>query len=173
MGSLGPRSVNLIFGYFWLLSNLEALFLVLRTCRDPITDGIPLDNNQYGDDPEDTPQTPQGCLNGRSVNYCPTRARNGVCDPECNTQRCGFDGGDCRPPPPVTTTRRPPPPTTPAPVPSCNRRYPADYCPGRAGNGRCDPECNTPACGNDGGDCQPPKPPTNGYLPPAQPGYSG
>ena len=95
---------------------------MLRTCRDPITDGIPPDNNQYGDDPEDTPQTPQGCLNGRSVNYCPTRARNGVCDPECNTQRCGFDGGDCRPPPPVTTTRRPPPPTTPAPVPSCNRR---------------------------------------------------
>ena len=47
------------------------------------------------------------------------------------------------------------------------------YSPGRAGNGRCDPECNTRACGNDGGDCEQPEPPTNGYLPPAQPGYSG
>ena len=112
--------------------------------RDPITDIDNNDGNQGISTPSDDPQAPQGCIAGRSVNYCPSRARNGVCDPECNNQRCGFDGGDCRPPPPppVTTTRRPrptrPPPTT-TQRPSCNRRYPADYCPQRAGNGRCDP----------------------------------
>ena len=153
---------------FWMFFSLK--FLIFR---DPITDFDNGDGNQYGNTPSDDPGTPQGCLAGRSVNYCPTRARNGVCDPECNTQRCGFDGGDCQPPPP--TTRRPPPTTRPPPTqrPSCTPRYPADYCPSKAGNGRCDPECNTRACGNDGGDCEPPEPPTNGYLPPAQPGYSG
>jgi len=36
---------------------------------------------------------------------------------------------------------------------SCTARFPADYCPTRRGDGICNPECNTPLCGNDGGDC--------------------
>merc|ERR1712018_624560 len=102
-----------------------------------------------------------------------------------------------RPPPPAPRPK--PPPVTPRPgtnipinpgnqggnknglrptgptkqeLPSCVRGYPATHCPQRAGNGRCDPECNTDACGFDGGDCtaEPPVdsylPPPNSYLPP-------
>ncbi len=30
----------------------------------------------------------------------------------------------------------------------------ANYCPSQAANGVCNPECNNPACGYDGGDCR-------------------
>ena len=43
--------------------------------------------------------------------------------------------------------------TTPAPRQGCLRGRPFDYCPSRAGDGRCDRECNTRGCGYDGGDC--------------------
>ena len=47
-----------------------------------------------------------------------------------------------------------------APVPtSCAPGYDANHCPSVHKNGVCDPECNTPACGLDGGDCRAPPPP--------------
>lgn len=121
--------------------------------------GIP-DGNQGGSRPgyETAPPVDSGCLANRAANYCPTRSANGVCDQECNTLACGYDGGDCRGP---TTT----------PAPSCAPGYPATHCPSLARNGVCNPECNTNACGLDGGDCAV-EPPTNGYLPPGG-GYSG
>jgi len=116
--------------------------------------------------PPPPPPRPQGCGRGRAAqpNFCSTRAGNGRCDRECNTNACGFDGGDCRPAPP-------PPPPRPQ---GCGRGRAANpnHCPARAGDGQCNPECNTSACGFDGGDCQrQPRPqPEGGYLPPPRNG---
>jgi len=120
--------------------------------------------------PSNNAPVPQSCVRGYDANHCPSMSRNGVCNPECNTPACGSDGGDCSRAPP-------PPPPPPTPEPSCARGYPASHCPTRARNGICDPECNTNACGKDGGDCvaqAPPNdylPPPSGYLPP--PGQGG
>ena len=89
---------------------------------------------------------------------------------------------------PQTTTPRPPPvirdeptpkpegyPSNNAPVPqSCVRGYDADHCPSMSRNGVCNPECNTPACGSDGGDCSrapPPPPPAPTPEPSCARGY--
>lgn len=139
--------------------------------NSPPTPGInipPINGNQ-GEQPQ-TPVTPPppkeiSCTARYPADYCPQRSGNGICNPECNNDPCGFDGGDCYEPPP------PPPPP-----PSCVQGYPATHCPQRSANGICDPECNTNACGLDGGDCEqaaPPNaylPPPNSYLPP--PGQS-
>lgn len=29
------------------------------------------------------------------VNMCEQKARNNICDEECNSYACNFDGGDC------------------------------------------------------------------------------
>ena len=52
------------------------------------------------------------------------------------------------PPPP----RAPPPPSPSPPVPVCNNIF----CRIGHGDGRCQPMCNTAACGYDGGDCKTP-----------------
>ncbi len=113
--------------------------------------------------PPPPPPTRTGCLRGRPFDYCPSRAGDGVCHRECNTRACNFDGGDCRPTPPPTRPPTPPPS-------GCAPGYSFGHCVARAGNGRCDIECNTRACEYDGGDCAKPPPPTSEYLPPQQ-GY--
>ena len=66
-------------------------------------------------------------------------------------------------------------PSNNAPVPqSCVRGYDANHCPAMSRNGVCNPECNTPACGSDGGDCSrapPPPPPTPTPEPSCARGY--
>ena len=51
---------------------------------------------------------------------------NNVCDPTCNTEACGWDGGDC-----------------------CE----SSQCKILGGNGACDNACNNKYCGFDSGDC--------------------
>jgi len=123
----------------------------------PPTPGIniPPPNGNQGQQPVTQPPPKEiSCTARYPADYCPQRSGNGICNPECNNDPCGFDGGDCDEPPP------PPPPP-----PSCAQGYPATHCPQRAANGICDPECNTNACGLDGGDCEQAAPP-NAYLPP-------
>jgi len=134
-----------------------------RPTRPPPTrrpsGNIPNNNNNQG---RQTPRPfqpppPVGCNPAYDANYCPARAGDRVCNPECNTPACNYDGGDCRPTEP----------------PSCVRGYPASHCPSRAANGVCDPECDTNACGNDGGDCVPAAPPNSYLPPPGQASYQG
>lgn len=54
---------------------------------------------------------------------------NGVCNPECNTYECQFDGFDCKQ--------------------MCDIECPHVWL----GDGKCDKECDVPACFNDKGDC--------------------
>ncbi|KAJ8390366.1 hypothetical protein AAFF_G00107600 [Aldrovandia affinis] len=72
---------------------------------------------------------------------CALQAGDGVCDPQCKRQECGWDGGDC----------------------SLGRLHPWDNCTADArcwelfGNGICDPQCDSADCLFDGFDCQSPK----------------
>jgi hypothetical protein len=106
------------------------------TTRRPGSGDNSGNSNQGGRLPDFQEEEPKGCLAGRPVDYCQSKAGNGRCDLECNIPGCNYDGGDCEPK-------------------GCLAGRPVDYCPRKAGNGRCDPECNIPGCGNDGGDCEP------------------
>lgn len=86
------------------------------------------------------------------------------------TKESGLPGPPPRPPPPPRDPIRDPTPPDNnggkqgypqvAPVPtSCAPGYDANHCPSVHKNGVCNPECNTPACGLDGGDCRAPPPP--------------
>ncbi|PFH34846.1 notch (dsl) domain-containing protein [Besnoitia besnoiti] len=55
---------------------------------------------------------------------------NGVCNPECNTYECQFDGFDCRQ--------------------MCSLECPHVWL----GDGKCDKECDIPECYHDKGDCE-------------------
>uniref|UniRef100_A0A1I7U5R3 Neurogenic locus Notch protein n=1 Tax=Caenorhabditis tropicalis TaxID=1561998 RepID=A0A1I7U5R3_9PELO len=66
---------------------------------------------------------------------CSSLASNSICNPECNSKECGFDGGDC----------------SDSPFAKC--LYPS-RCAEIFGNGVCDQECNNEGCLFDGLDCQ-------------------
>jgi hypothetical protein len=105
----------------------------------------------------------------------PRRVQKPVIKKWCYTPspESGLPGPVPRPPPPPRPTRPPiRDPEVPdsnsekqgypqvAPVPtSCAPGYDANHCPAVHKNGVCNPECNTPACGLDGGDCRAPPPP--------------
>lgn len=67
--------------------------------------------------------------------YCWEVFENGVCDEQCNTQECLYDGFDCR-----------------KKVKNCNPIYDA-YCSNHYANGLCDKGCDTAECDWDGLDC--------------------
>lgn len=71
-------------------------------------------------------------------NGCENKARNGICDDECNYFSCGYDGGDCTGN--VTLYKY------------CENAF---FCSSNANNGACDEICNTQYCLFDGGDCHP------------------
>uniref|UniRef100_A0A0K0G355 Neurogenic locus notch homolog protein 1 (inferred by orthology to a zebrafish protein) n=1 Tax=Strongyloides venezuelensis TaxID=75913 RepID=A0A0K0G355_STRVS len=71
-------------------------------------------------------------------NGCENKARNGICDEECNYFSCGYDGGDCTGN--VTLYKY------------CENAF---FCSSNANNGGCDEMCNTQYCLFDGGDCHP------------------
>ncbi|CAB4069338.1 NOTCH1 [Lepeophtheirus salmonis] len=117
-------------------------------------------------------------------NGCQTKAGNNICEKECNTYACDFDGGDCRLGINLWMNCN-------ATVgkeqkrcwevfqndycneecnnrdclfdgrdcdgdrTSCNSNYDV-YCTDHYANGRCDESCNNEACGWDGLDCEPP-----------------
>lgn len=69
---------------------------------------------------------------GCSVSDCPASFGNAMCNEECSSAACLFDGGDC-----VTTT-------------ACSN---SSFCSSVAGDDACHAACNSSACGWDGGDC--------------------
>lgn len=68
---------------------------------------------------------------------CEQRAGDQVCDDQCNTHDCRWDGGDC------SLSRQP--------WANCAASVP---CWDLFKNGRCDEECNNPGCLFDGFECQ-------------------
>ncbi|CAL2040060.1 unnamed protein product [Caenorhabditis brenneri] len=68
---------------------------------------------------------------------CSALASNGVCDKECNYEKCGFDGGDC----------------SGGQKPFSKCLY-ASRCADLFANGVCNQECNNEECLYDGLDCQ-------------------
>ncbi len=58
---------------------------------------------------------------------------DGVCNVECNSAECLYDGGDCFPA-----------------QPACER---VEVCSQGVEDGSCDPSCNSPQCPYDGVDC--------------------
>ncbi|KFG63336.1 notch (dsl) domain-containing protein [Toxoplasma gondii RUB] len=87
---------------------------------------------------------------------------NGVCNPECNTYECQFDGFDCRQ---MCSLECPHvwlgdgKCDKECDVPECyHDKGDCDTCSGNCrtwmiGNGICDPDCNNKDCGYDNGDC--------------------
>merc|ERR1712203_817137 len=63
---------------------------------------IPPPNGNQGQQPVTQPPPPKeiSCTARYPADYCPQRSGNGICNPECNNDPCGFDGGDCDEPPP-------------------------------------------------------------------------
>ncbi|CBZ51674.1 putative notch (DSL) domain-containing protein [Neospora caninum Liverpool] len=87
---------------------------------------------------------------------------NGVCNPECNTYECQFDGFDCRQ---MCSLECPHvwlgdgKCDKECDIPECyHDKGDCDTCSGSCrtwmiGNGICDPDCNNKDCGYDNGDC--------------------
>uniref|UniRef100_A0A4W3H2C1 Notch receptor 2 n=1 Tax=Callorhinchus milii TaxID=7868 RepID=A0A4W3H2C1_CALMI len=68
---------------------------------------------------------------------CLAKAGDSVCDRECDTRACGWDGGDCSL-------------TLKDPWENCTL---GETCRQRFGNQHCDPDCNSPECLFDNFDC--------------------
>lgn len=79
----------------------------------------------------------QVCTCGTSV------LGDGICTPECNSEACGNDGGDCEGVDLAIFDR-----SVLAPEPNFCKCFPD-----LVGNGYCNQECNNEGCGWDGGDC--------------------
>ena len=73
---------------------------------------------------------------------------NGECDDQSNTQRCGFDGGDCCG---FKTGGN----VTKGLCFDCDCKHDEDFCPftHKIGDGMCDKANNILQCAFDGGDC--------------------
>ncbi|KFD52708.1 hypothetical protein M513_06364 [Trichuris suis] len=71
-----------------------------------------------------------------SINECHIKANNGLCNPECNSYLCNFDGIDCA--------------GNLEPFHQCSNK---EYCANVFRNELCDPQCNTEDCLFDGFDC--------------------
>ncbi|UYV77481.1 N [Cordylochernes scorpioides] len=77
-------------------------------------------------------------------NMCPSKAQNNICNEECNTKACNYDGGDC--------TKGVNPWLNCTSLVSCWEVF---------RNGVCDEECNNQQCLYDGFDCEPKLGPCN------------
>ena len=69
--------------------------------RQPDTQNGNQGQGQPAPEPAPTPKPiAKSCNADYPGDYCPARRNDGTCNPECNTQACGFDGKDCEEKPP-------------------------------------------------------------------------